>query len=117
MGRGGQWRKRRAAAATNEEPEKFYRDLKERGVKVRIGMEAGGHARWFERLLAELQFELWIGDAARISKQRVRKQKTGCAIAAALAAGRSLSADLGSQPGESRFAATALVSTPTGTDA
>jgi hypothetical protein len=27
-------------------------------------MEASGHARWFERLLAELQFELWIGDAA-----------------------------------------------------
>jgi len=60
----------------NEEAEKFYRDLKERGVKVRMGMEAGGHARWFERLLAELQFELWVGDAARISKQRVRKQKT-----------------------------------------
>jgi transposase len=30
----------------NEEAEKFYRDLKERGVDVRIGMEAGGHARW-----------------------------------------------------------------------
>jgi hypothetical protein len=27
-------------------------------------MEASGHARWFERLLAELQLELWIGDAA-----------------------------------------------------
>jgi hypothetical protein len=27
-------------------------------------MEASGHARWFERLLSELQFELWIGDAA-----------------------------------------------------
>jgi hypothetical protein len=24
-------------------------------------MEARGHARWFERLLAELNFELWIG--------------------------------------------------------
>jgi hypothetical protein len=23
-------------------------------------MEASGHARWFERLLSELQFELWI---------------------------------------------------------
>src|SRR5438445_12490595 len=29
--------------------------------KVRVGMEASGHARWFERLLTELQFELWIG--------------------------------------------------------
>jgi transposase len=39
-------------------------------------MEASGHARWFERLLAELQCELWIGDAAEISAKRVRKQKT-----------------------------------------
>jgi transposase len=39
-------------------------------------MEASGHARWFERLLSELQFELWIGDAAEISTRRVRKQKT-----------------------------------------
>ena len=39
-------------------------------------MEASGHARWFERLLAELQFELWIGDAAEIRAKRVRKQKT-----------------------------------------
>jgi hypothetical protein len=30
-------------------------------------MEASGHARWFERLLSELQFELEIGDAAEIS--------------------------------------------------
>src|ERR1700756_6010726 len=39
-------------------------------------MEASGHARWFERLLAELQFELWIGDAGEIRTKRVRKQKT-----------------------------------------
>jgi transposase len=45
-------------------------------MKVRVGMEASGHARWFERLLAELQFELWIGDAAEIRTKQVRKQKT-----------------------------------------
>ena len=39
-------------------------------------MEASGHARWFERLLAELQIELRIGDAAEIRTKRVRKQKT-----------------------------------------
>jgi transposase len=39
-------------------------------------MEASGHARWFERLVAELQYELWIGDAAEIRSKRVRKQKT-----------------------------------------
>jgi transposase len=43
---------------------------------VRVGMEATGHARWFERLLAELGFELWIGDPAEIKAKRVRKQKT-----------------------------------------
>ena len=59
-----------------EEAEKFYRDLAAEGVKVRVGMEASGHARWFERLLAELNFELWIGDAAEIRTRRVRKQKT-----------------------------------------
>src|SRR5213594_3512049 len=59
-----------------EEAEKFYRELAAQGVKVRVGMEASGHALWFERLLAELQFELWIGDAAEIRTKRVRKQKT-----------------------------------------
>jgi hypothetical protein len=42
-----------------ERPERFYRDLERRQVRVRVGIEATGHARWFERLLAELQFELW----------------------------------------------------------
>ena len=60
--------------AHGEEAEKFYRALA--GQKVRVGMEASGQARWFERLLSELHFELWIGDAAKIRTKRVRKQKT-----------------------------------------
>lgn len=56
--------------------EKFYRELKQRGVQVRVGIEASGHTRWFERLLAELEMELWIGNPAQIAAQRVRKQKT-----------------------------------------
>ena len=59
-----------------EEAEKFYRELAAQRMEVRVGMEASGHARWFERLLAELQIELWIGDAAEIRTRRVRKQKT-----------------------------------------
>jgi transposase len=59
-----------------EEAEQFYRTLAAAGQQVRVGMEASGHARWFERLLAELQIELWIGDAAKIQRKRVRKQKT-----------------------------------------
>ena len=59
-----------------EEAEQFYRTLAKSGNKVRVGMEASGHAGWFERLLAELNFELWMGDAAKIAAKRVRKQKT-----------------------------------------
>jgi transposase len=55
--------------------EKFYRDLRQRGIRVRVGMEATGYSRWFERLLAELGFELWIGDPAEIKAKRVKKQK------------------------------------------
>src|SRR6202051_2207543 len=60
--------------AHREEAEKFYRALA--GQKGRVGMEASGHARWFERLVAELQTELRIGGAAEIRTKRVRKQKT-----------------------------------------
>jgi transposase len=58
------------------EAERFYRDLKQRGVSVRVGMEATGYSRWFERLLAEMGIEVWIGNAADIKTKRVRKQKT-----------------------------------------
>ena len=43
---------------------------------MRVGMEATGYSRWFERLLAELGFEVWIGDPAEIKAKRVKKQKT-----------------------------------------
>jgi len=59
-----------------EEAEQFYGKLKEQSVPVRVGMEASGHARWFERMLRDLQFELWIGNAAEIRAKRVRRQKT-----------------------------------------
>jgi transposase len=57
------------------EAEIFYREVVSQSVQVRVGMEASGHARWFERLLGELGIELWI-DAAEIRTRRVRKQKT-----------------------------------------
>jgi transposase len=56
------------------EAEQFYRSLA--GQEVRVGMEACGHYPWLERLLAELGFELWMGDAAKIRASVVRKQKT-----------------------------------------
>jgi transposase len=53
--------------------EQFYRELKWK--QVRVGIEATGHSRWFERLLAELNIEMWIGDPAQIRAKQVRKQK------------------------------------------
>src|SRR6266850_4688345 len=70
----GELRERRLAH--REEAERSYRDLGAHRVSVRVGMEASGQARWFERLLSELHFELWMGDAAEIRSKRVRKQKT-----------------------------------------
>jgi transposase len=58
------------------EAERYYRDLHQRGIGVRVGIEATGYSRWFERLLAELDMELWVRNAAEIQTQRVRKQKT-----------------------------------------
>jgi transposase len=58
------------------EAEAFYRDLIARGIHVLVGLEATGYSRWFERLLAELGIEVWIGNAAEIKTKRVRKQKT-----------------------------------------
>jgi transposase len=59
-----------------EQAEQFYREWKQQNRSARVGMESSGHSRWFERLLQELGFELWIGDPAEIRSKRVRKQKT-----------------------------------------
>jgi transposase len=58
------------------EVERFYREVKQQESSVRVGMEATGNTSWFERLMMELGFELWIGDPVQIRRQRVRKQKT-----------------------------------------
>jgi transposase len=61
--------------AHRSEAENFYRELKQNEVPVRVGMEATGTARWFERTLSELNIELWVGDPAQICAKRVRKQR------------------------------------------
>jgi transposase len=52
------------------EVEQFYRGLKQQRISVRVGMEATGNTSWFERLMMELDFELWIGDPVQIRRQR-----------------------------------------------
>src|SRR5260370_13622085 len=54
----------------------FYRSLQSSHEPVRVGIEPTGPIHWFERLLAELGHELWIGDSARIRASERRKQKT-----------------------------------------
>jgi transposase len=58
------------------EAQAFYRSLQSLQEPVRVGIEATGPMHWFERLLAELGHELWIGDSAKIRASEVRKQKT-----------------------------------------
>ena len=56
------------------EAEAFYRRLQ--GQAVRVGLEATGGTRWFERLLAECGIELWVGHPGKIRAAAPRKQKT-----------------------------------------
>ena len=76
----GELVERRLEHASGEAAD-FYRQL---AGPVRVGIEATGHTRWFERLLAEMGHELWVGDAARIRASAVRKQKTDARDAALL---------------------------------
>src|SRR5436309_15936949 len=52
------------------EAERFYRDLQQRGIRVRVGMEATGYSRWFERLLAELGFDRELTKEPKITCSR-----------------------------------------------
>ena len=80
---------------------------------MRVGMEATGYSRWFERLLAEPGFELWIGDPAEIKtkSEEAKDRPQGCTTSAPTDARRQLSADLGTESREPGFAATAVAST------
>src|SRR4029077_20059186 len=62
------------------EAERFYRDLRQRGIRICVGMEATGYSRWFERLLAELGFEIWMGDPSEIIELRVETNILYCGL-------------------------------------
>jgi hypothetical protein len=83
-----------------EEAEKSDRNLAVAHQKVRVGMEASGHARWFERLLAE--FAVRAVDRRRCrdsdeARAQAEDRSPRFATDSALAAGGSVSADLGSE--------------------
>ena len=101
----------------NGEARTFYAQL---AGPVRVGIEATGYTHWFERMLAELGHELWIGDAAKIRASVVRKQKTDARDAAhmlELLVQRALSADLAADAGGAGPAATGVASAEAGVDA
>ena len=68
----GEYMRKKLLHASGEAAE-FYRSLQ---GEVRVGIEATGSTRWFERLLEELGQELVMGDAAKIRASCVRRQKT-----------------------------------------
>ena len=45
------------------------------GQQVRVGFEGSGYAAWFEELLEELGYEIWIGHATYIRQFARRRQK------------------------------------------
>ncbi len=54
------------------EAQEFYAGLKEQAL---VGIESTGYAQWFGEVLAELGHELVVGEAGKIRKMEVRKQK------------------------------------------
>src|SRR5262244_2277514 len=60
----------------HEEPakvRKFYEQFG--GQQVVVGFESSGYAAWFEELLEELGYEIWIGHATVIRSFARRRQK------------------------------------------
>lgn len=55
------------------EVRKFYEQFA--GQQVVVGFEASGYAAWFEELLEELGYEIWIGHATSIRSFARRRQK------------------------------------------
>jgi transposase len=55
------------------EVRKFYEQFA--GQQVIVGFEASGYAAWFEELLEELGYEIWIGHATAIRTFARRRQK------------------------------------------
>ena len=55
------------------EAKAFYAGLPKPSL---IGIEATSYTWWFERMVAELKHELWVGDPAEIRARAVRRQKT-----------------------------------------
>jgi hypothetical protein len=66
---------RNCNTGSDGQAEKFYRDLKQRGICVRVAMEATGYSRWFERLLAELGSRVGLATQRRSGRSESRSRR------------------------------------------
>jgi len=55
-----------------DELRQFYQQF---SGPVIVGLEASGYTPWFEQLMEELGYEVWLGDAAEIRRRARRRQK------------------------------------------
>jgi len=56
----------------SDEVQRFYEGLPK---PVRVGLEATGYIPWFEKLLTELEHEVWVGNATEIRRRARSRQK------------------------------------------
>ena len=98
----------------NGEAKKFYAELQQ---PVRVGMEATGYAQWFERMMAKLGHDLWVGDAAEIRAAMVAEAEdrfTGRSAHSRSTAHEPVPTDLDSLAGGARCAAAVATSPQAG---
>jgi transposase len=69
----GEIRREQLEHGPGEEVRKFYEQFA--GQEVIVGFEASGYAAWFEELLEELGYQIWIGHATAIRSFARRRQK------------------------------------------
>ena len=69
----GEIRRQQLDHGQPEEVRRFYEQFA--GQEVKVGFEASGYAAWFEEMLEELGYEIWIGHAAAIRSFARRRQK------------------------------------------
>ena len=69
----GEIKRQQLAHGQLDEVQKFYRQFG--GQEVIVGFEASGYAAWFEELLEELGYQIWIGHASAIRSFARRRQK------------------------------------------
>ena len=100
-----------------EEAERFYRALAMAGQQVRVGMEASGHGRWFERFAERVAtgvVDRRCGRHPEEASPQAEDRSPRRPVNSEAAAERRLSADLGTHLGEPGSTATAVAPSPHG---